>query len=253
MAGELFKIAIDNKELVRRFSAMETDFGNQVLIKAMNDTAFDIRDAFKTEFRRVFDKPREITVNSILFIKAKPGRFIAEIYVRDDVNDGMPPSKYLFPQVVGGPRAQKTFEKRFRSNFQIGDKFFRPGSRQDLDAYGNLPAKLYPKMLAQLQASFDPLNRESDKGRARRNKRARRKGGGANYFVLGRDRGKLKAGVIYERVNFIAGLGSKIKIALQPIETTNYKVRFRPGPLAQRIFDKKFPDAFHRRLISLGG
>ena len=253
MAGELFKIAVDNKELIRRFSALESNFGNKVLIKAMNDTAFDIRDAFKAEFRRIFDKPRPLTINSILFKPAKAGRLVAEIFVRDDVSDGTPPSKYLFPQVVGGNRAQKSFEKRLQALPRVRNSLFAPGRDMPQDAYGNLPAKLYPQILSQLGAQFDPTSNDTEQTKRRRLKRTRKKGGGGNFFILPNKRGKLKANVIYERVNFIYGLGSKIRIALQPIDRTSYKPRFKPGPLAQRIFDEKFAESFHRRLISMGG
>ena len=246
----MFKIAFDAARLIKRFHDIEKKELSDIMVKSINDTAFDIRDGFKDEFRRVFDRPRPLTVNSILFKAATPGKLSAEVFVRNEVNKGVPPSEYLFPNVQGGGREQKVPEKRLQANPRIRNKFFTPGRSMPLDAYGNLPAKFITKIMSQLAVQFDPTANETEKKRGSRLRRQRKKGGGGSFFVLPVKRGKLRPGVVYERV--VSGSDSIIRTALFPVNSVNYSVRFKPGPVAQKIFDRKFKVNFERRMRAGG-
>jgi hypothetical protein len=246
----MFRYELDVKNFIASMSDIEKRSLPLAAARALNVTMFAVRDDWRKEMSRVFDRPTPFTLASVRFNSATKEHLVAEVYIRDEAGKGTPPSKYLQPEVAGGFRHRKASEIALNTKFGFR-KFYVPGHGVALDQYGNISAGLIVKILSQLQASRNVDARETVLKRGRRLKRQRRKGGGGSYFMLSRDRGKLKAGVVYERV---AGaeigetgphLTSRVRSILYGISTPpQYRSLFHSEQIARDQFNRTFPQEF---------
>jgi hypothetical protein len=80
---------------------------------ALNQALFETRKRLQDEAKQVFSKPVPFTLNSFLYEKPKQveNGLTARIYVRDDAPKGNAPSRYLNPQIRGGPAYQSRFQR----------------------------------------------------------------------------------------------------------------------------------------------
>lgn len=165
------------------------------------------------EMPRVFDRPTPYTMRAIWTKSATKSRLWSEVKVKDEALGGNPAVRWLMPQIEGGPRSAKGFERLLQRAGVLPSGWFAvPTSYVQKDAYGNVPASVIRKILSQLQASRDPLTRESAVQKRKRNSRAlRAKSRPSRYFVAypGQARTAQMAPGIYERVAF--GFGSAIR------------------------------------------
>lgn len=238
-------------EFVRSLSDIERRKLPSVTVRALNVSAFEVRDEWAREIPQVFDDPTSITLRSPLYRKATPQRMHAEVFIRDEVLSGTPPSEYLKPQAFGGPRQQKRSEAAL-SRYTGFPPYFVPARGAPLDAYGNLRRGLIQRILSQLQATHDPAQRETEAKRGRRLRRQQRRGGGGHYFTVPVARGALKRGVVYERI--VSGFGSAVRPILIGVESPpQYRVRFDAFALAQRIFVQRFRVNFTAMLTTAIG
>jgi len=80
---------------------------------ALNEALFANRKRLQDEANRVFDNPVPFTLNSFLYDKAeiKEKQVVGRAFVRDDAPKGNAPSRYLNPQIRGGPAYQTRFPR----------------------------------------------------------------------------------------------------------------------------------------------
>ena len=109
--------------------------------QAANKVAYEIRERWKRQAPRVFDRPTPLTVNAAMYRKATKDKPYAEIYIRDEAFKGTPPAKYLLTEVEGGQRRRKGFERLLQgkgllspSQVAVVARVARPSQ------YGNGPA-----------------------------------------------------------------------------------------------------------------
>lgn len=216
-------------------------------MQAINATAFETRQRWAEIMPKVFDRPTALTRGAVLYTKATRSRAYAEVFVRDEVSKGVPPSRYLQPQVAGGGRPRKGLERQLTAaNVLPAEMYVVPGRGAALDQHGNLPLSLLNKVKSQLGAQGDTLANESAASRARRRRRAAKQGKrGGEYFALPRGRGALAAGV-YERVT--TGFGSAVRSVLRFVRHVAYRPRYRVFGIAQTVFERRFPANFEREL-----
>jgi hypothetical protein len=255
----VFKVEIDTKGLTQNLTDVEKRQFPFALMTALNETAFQTREAWKAQIGKVFDNPTALTRNAVVYKKAnKQNGYAAEILIRDEVSGGTPPSEYLKPQEFAGARKQKPFERKL-ANHPRGRKFYTPGKGIDLNAYGNVPQGTISKVLSQLRVADTVLGskkNETDKGQARRLKRQRRRGGGGSYFILAQNRGKLRAGVVYERIADLsisdagdASATSRVRSVLFPSDSApRYTARLNAIDMAHKIFNERFEKVFRQKL-----
>lgn len=211
---------------------------------ALNSAMFGVRTGWQEAIGSVFDRPTPFTRNAVLYKKATPEHLVAEVFIKDDVSSGNPPARYLQAEVLGGARRQKAFEKLLQRNPR-SRKYYVPGKGVKLDAFGNIPASTIGKILSQLQSRFVSENNETPTSRGRRLRRQRKRGGGGSYFVLAADRGKLRAGTVYERVD--TAFGSAVRSVLVGVDKApQYRIRFNANALAQRLFSNAFRKEFSK-------
>jgi len=165
---------------------------------AIDKTADLTRDAIKAYMPKVFDRPTPYTLNSLKVEHTKNHNLTAAVWFKEPDRMG---EHYLVPQVEGGKRKLKGFERA------LGGNPFVPSSRnQKLDRYGNLPYGLIVQMLSVLGRA-EYLSGYSANITERSKKRNRRP---RDYVFLPRGAGKLPPGV-YRRVQTGAGFGYKTK------------------------------------------
>ncbi|GHH52497.1 hypothetical protein [[Pseudomonas] boreopolis] len=242
------KIEVDvDRAMDRQFTAIERVNLPYAAVQAANSTAFEVRQRWKVEATKVFDRPTQLTINAAQYKKATKADPVAEVFLRNEAFKGTPPAKYLVHEVEGGARARKGFEALLQNYRAMPAGMFAVTGREArTDAHGNLPASTINQILSQLGARRDQYQNETEASRARRLKRQARKGiGQGNYFALTRQRGKLKPGV-YERAKF--GASSFVRTILRYVSRTQYQPRYDIFDFARRTWNQVYPFFFVREL-----
>lgn len=123
--------------------------------KALTATAFDVRDEEKKEMLRIFDRPTPFTMNAFQVVPARKSTLVAEVTTKAPV--GMGGFHYLRPQIEGGGRPMKRFERALL-RADIGAGGFAaviPARTATFDKYGNWSAGERNRVLSALQAQSD--------------------------------------------------------------------------------------------------
>lgn len=241
----MFRTTFDIAGFVRDLSDVEKRQFPYALMRALNDTAFQTRQAWGEEMDRVFDRPTRFTRNAVLYKKATKENFEAEVFIRDEALKGTPPVKYLYWQAEGGQRRQKASERLLqRAGVLSSGEYVVPGRGVQLDAYGNVPTRMLSAILSDVQARRDPQQRSTPQSRKRRSRR--KDIGKREVFFYSHgpsgDRGDgrpqhLPRG-IYGRTR--TGFGSSIRQVLHIVSSARYRKRYPVYALAQRLFDQRF-------------
>ncbi|MGH8075628.1 MAG: hypothetical protein ACREO4_16380 [Lysobacter sp.] len=241
----LVKVAVDPERVFERaLTQLERDQLPFAAVQAANQTAFAVREEWKGLMPRVFDRPTSLTVNSVLYRKATKQKPAAEVFIRDEAPKGTPPAKYLLPEVQGGTRRPKAFERRLQAAGVLPSGMFAvAGKGAKLDAHGNVPGSVITAVLSAMRSQFDPYQNATETSIKRRRARRRKRGG--DYFAIKQTRGKLKPG-IYERVGF--AFGSAVRSVLFFVRSVSYRPRYDVFGQAQRIYTTQFPFHFAREL-----
>lgn len=95
--------------------------------------------AVVAELPRRLDRPTAYTLGATRVEPSTVSSLAARVAVKDKGAAGTAPEHYLVPEVFGGPRREKRFERalRYAGILQRGE-FAVPGRRAALDAAGNL-------------------------------------------------------------------------------------------------------------------
>lgn len=212
------------------------------LIRAANQTAWQIRGDWQEEARHVFDRPTTMTINAVVYEKATPQRPAAIVKLRDNATKGTPPVKYLLPQVAGGQRRMKAMERLLqRAGVMPEGMHAVPGKGAPLDAHGNVPPGVVRRILSQMRAGLEAgyTSNETDDGKAKRARREKKRGGGGSYFVVQEPRGSLLPG-IYERITFARG--SAVRSIFHFVGSVRYRERYDVMKVARNSFNDVFFD-----------
>lgn len=234
-------------------------------VRALNWTAADAQVEVQNEMRKVFDRPTPYTIGGVGVWKAKPGDMVATVALKDASGKGTPASQYLAPQVWGGQRSMKRFEKALQRIGALPQGWMAvPASGAQMDAYGNMNRGQIVQILAALQAFGEQgykANMDA-KGRARL-ARGSKRSYGREYFVShgrgfrqgtgswkhGRNQ-HLPAGVWMRQGG---GLGKALRPVLMFVRSATYKPRL---PFHRTVIDyarREFPNKFERAMRSVRG
>jgi hypothetical protein len=249
----VLKVNFDVADFVKDLTDIQLKQMPFAVSQALNDSMFDIRQAWMTQIGTVFDRPTPLTINAVLYTKSTKDNLVAQVYIRNEVAGGTSPAQYLQAEVAGGQRLAKPFENRLRNAGLLdSSEYIVPAKGFPLDQFGNIPATTQRTILSDLQALNDPQGNSTSASRAAR---LRRKNVGKNstYFesapVLSASQGKhqpLPRG-IYQKTR--SGSGSKIRMVMAIVKTApRYNKRFDASALAQQTFDAVFEGHFTTRL-----
>lgn len=233
-------------------------------VVALTQTGRKIRDAERTEIQRAFDRPTRYTINSVYLQPATPAKPEAVVGLKADTSKGTPAVKYLAPEVSGGVRGWKRFEKALqRIGAMLPDEYAIPAAGAKLDAYGNMSRAKIVQILSYLRAFGEQGYRANatDKSRKRRERVGRSANGfktinGVAYFVARRGHRigarswmhgrmqSLPSGVYAKR-----GIhGSDIVPVLVFVRAPGYQPRFRFFEVADQIARTAFEGELTRAL-----
>jgi len=213
------------------------------LATALTRTAVEAKAAADAELMRSIDRPTPYTQRSLFVRTATASRLFAEVYVKDDLaGSGTPATKYLLPQVDGGPRSTKRFELALQAAGAMPQGWRAvpatgSNSAARFDAYGNVSRGQIIQILSQvgveLTAGYNrrmvgPVDRR--KGAQAKRRRAIGRAGG-QYLAVPQRKGRLAPGIyLAEARDFGAKLGlgrtGKLKPVFLFVKSVNYRVRF---------------------------
>ena len=192
----------------------------------------------KEEMKRVFDRPTRYTLNSTFVRAAKKSDLTARIFFREFAGKGTPAAKYIFPEVYGGGRRQKSSERSLQAAGKMpAGRFIAPGAQAELDAYGNMKRGQIVKILSGLKASSDGYQNHNAKGRNRGKRKAEQ------YFAIGT--GSQLAPGVYKRT------GDK-KRGIAPVmafvSAPSYEPRLAFEETVGKAVKREFPGQFRLAL-----
>ncbi len=247
----MWRVKFDESQLHRDFDRLALRDVPVALVRALNDTAFDANQEWRSQMPQIFDRPVWLTLNAVRWKKASVAAPIAEVYIEDKVTKGTAPAQYLLAQALGGARSGKRSENLLRRAGILGpDEFWVPGQQAKLDAHGNLPGGVVTAILSDVQAQFDPLQNST---RASRQKRVKRRGKKANrggvYFLsrgkgtqIGPNRTQHLSRGIYERIT--TGFGGTVRMVMAFVHSVSYQKRFDPLGITQGVVDRNLQERF---------
>lgn len=233
-------LQIDDSKLRRRTAEMAR-LVPKVTADALNWTIFNVRDAHRKEMASIFDRPTPFTLNQSNRVdRATPTKLAARTKLRDDQSSGIAPVKYLRPQVQGGERNVKRFEKALQARGLMPSGWVAmPGNGAKLNAYGNMNGGLIVQILSVLGAAEQTSGYSANMTyrSSKRNKKPR------DYFVsrpgaamnLRGAAGRLPYGV-YQRLP-----GGRIVTILRFRPKAQYKAVFDYDGIARKIAMVDFP------------
>jgi hypothetical protein len=125
----MIKVTVDSRA-VKAALAAYPKIASRSLEIAIDKTAMAIKEAEVAEMKRVFTKPTPYTLNSLKVTRTKGHNMKATVWFKEP--DRME-DHYLIPEVEGGERKLKGFERAISNNK------FVPGKGSSKDRYGNVP------------------------------------------------------------------------------------------------------------------
>jgi hypothetical protein len=223
-----------------------------VVAKALTFTAQAAQREIRATMPKVFDGgATQYTLNSTRVESATVAKPVARVAVKDrSSNNGTLPEDYLLPQVEGGRRKEKRFERNFRYAGVL-----KPGMRvvvgrdAPVDRFGNLKRGEMQKVLTATRTAFDPAQRKSGSARSRKNAR------NAPYFVTGLDRVSIAGGELVTTKSRIAPgvYRRKADGGIQPVlvfvsKQPSYRPRLDFEGIARTVAQREFARTFTRLL-----
>lgn len=194
--------------------------------RALTRTAKAVHAAEIESMHDVFDRPTRWALNSLYVSPATKSQLQAHVFFREFAPKGTPAVKFLGPEVYGGRRRIKRFERALQAAGKLPkDRAVVPGKAVRLDKYGNMRPGEITRILSALRASPDAMqNRPA-------NKRTK-------YFVGAPGNGPMG---VWER---IGRDGRKIVPVLVFIDVPSYEKRLPFFETAIRISREVFPREF---------
>lgn len=165
----MMKFKIDKPNVLRGFGKKlkQIPFATA---NAMNGTGKQIVTALQSEMRSVFHQPTRYTTNSLRLKYAKKTKLEAEVVFKDAAPGRVSAGDYLKPQIKGGDRVAKPFERWMqRAGLLRPGEMLVPGKDAPLDSYGNVRRGMYPQIMSQLRLGHDRYSWSTDSKRSKKN------------------------------------------------------------------------------------
>jgi hypothetical protein len=176
---------------------------------ALTRTAGLAKKAIESEMRTVFDRPTRWTLNSLRLFPAKKNKLEARVWMKNEADKSVPPTRWLTAQIEGGQRRDKSTERLLRQKGILPEgKYVVPGSGARLNANGNISGGQLQKILSGLGAQNDRYQNSTNSRRSAANKRA--------FFVIGK--GRTAAGIAQRS-------GGSVKMMLAFVSRPRYRRR----------------------------
>lgn len=152
----------------------------KTLARAATLTAYQVRDKILDHVKKDFDQPTQTTIKSLYVKAANPKNQSARVWFKDAFNSGIPADKYLQPQVQGGQRGHKRFEKALIARGLMTSSEYAIPTKDVLDSFGNVQGGLSLKILSGLGAAETVAGTTANASSSRRSKK---KGNARRFFI----------------------------------------------------------------------
>lgn len=230
--------------------------------KALTRVAQELqKKVIPDEMRRVFDRPTAYALDSLFIKSATPDKLLATVAIKHVAgNSAIPSEKFILPQVMGGVRREKRFEKalRFAGLMLPGQSAIVAKSSEMMDAHGNISGGKITQLLSYFNAFAEQGYRMnmSDKRRGQLAKRGRGKKNvdgqtfakinGVEYFAIVGKRGSHLHAGIYSRKGTH---GSNIKpVLIFGDRPASYTARLDWEGVNRKAIEQIFPIEFKKAL-----
>lgn len=214
---------------------------------ALTRTAKKAALAEVKEMRDVFRNPTPYTLNSLFVRPATSKRLAAEVKLKDEATKAVPASRFLAPQISGGQRQQKRFERALQSVGAMPDGYRAvPASGAKIDSYGNMSRAQIVQILAFFRA-FPEVGYKANMTTAKREKLAKgtKRKLGFSYFV-GTPGDRLPLG-IYQRTALYGG--TAIKPVLIFVRSAMYTQRLDFQYVVDQVVKAEFSGEFNYAFV----
>lgn len=208
--------------------------------RTVNYLANRVKDAEIKEMKRAFDRPTRWTLNStrVQYASQRIGRTHALVWLKDEAAKGIPATKYLTPQIHGGRRRAKRFERALWNAGVLPRGWLAvPGQGARMDAFGNMSRGQIVEILSWFRAFGEQGFRANatEEGRRRKARGTRRRRGTAYFAIRPGQQSHLHPGV-YQRI--ATGFGWAIKPVLIFVRSASYGRRYHFFEVADdAVFD----------------
>ncbi|MCY1200459.1 hypothetical protein D9M72_118890 [compost metagenome] len=222
---------------------------------ALTRTAQVVAGRIREEMEVVFDRPTPATLNSLYIQPATKQRMEARVWIKDGRSvsaggrvvgqagrwgKGRAASKWLTPQIYGGPRSEKGIEAMLlRKGVLKPGQYIVPGEKMNLDAYGNLDRGLLNKILS----GAGLFTEEGYNANATDSDRSTKKGNAKRYFVM-HDTNRQPFAVAERTGKGRAGLRIVLAFARQP----TYRKTLDFFEIAERVAEDALPIEFEKAM-----
>ena len=190
---KMSEIRFDAEKLIKPLNELTKVQIPNAVVKSLNKAVFEAQQRLRVVADQEFDKPVPFTLASFKYDKPqRDGETIrARVYIREDAPKGNAPSRYLNPQIRGGPSNIGRFQVRMTNTIsaqpdgrmvQIRPRgsYLVPVLRRSngvrINAYGNMSPGQYTEIVSALSSgrsssdldSPTSLRTSSDLGRKRK-------------------------------------------------------------------------------------
>jgi len=160
------EIQFDPSALLDRITELQRVQIPNASVKAVNQAVFDATKELSAEASRSFSNPVPFTTRAFLYRKASLEALEARVFIRDEASGGNAPSKYLLPQIQGGPHHMTRFQGALLNtvvqlgggrSVQVGQRGrmafpnIRSPKVKPLNKYGNMKPSQYNQILSALR------------------------------------------------------------------------------------------------------
>lgn len=124
----------------------------------INTLLKDMKKNYQDEMKSVFRNPVPFTLNSLFTKMSDKYNFEGVIGFKEFAPKGNPASKYLLPQIQGGPSYMTRFQKALRHKNILGPGEYAIPTQSDylrMNQYGNVQPAQYTEILYHLEAFRD--------------------------------------------------------------------------------------------------
>lgn len=202
---------------------------------ALTRTAQEVRKGLQAEMPRVFDRPTKFTLNAFFMRGANARDLTAVVWLKGTDVFGSP--HYLEPQIFGGGRPLKPFEKRLqRARILPVGMYAVPGEGARLDSYGNMSRGQLVQILSQLR-TFTESGFDAHPTQSRRSRRNVKRAG---QIFAGRPGGGRAPLGVWQKT------GKGLKPLLIFVRAPTYRPRLDFYGISERIGRMQFPMQFER-------
>lgn len=231
MAAKVTNIcSFDTSAMERRFTDITSRQMPFVVAQTLNGLADLSLKGVRAAMEVDFDNPTPFTLNSMYVERATKTKQVAVLQFKDQASRGTPASSYLLPEIQGGQRQTKPFERLERGLGVLpSGMVIVPGAGTRLNSYGNVSLNQLDKILS--MATGAKFTKSKRKGKATDKP--------MDLFVGRPGGGKLPMG-IYQRTE------DGIKPLFIFVSSAKYRARLNLGQVVGGVTAASFQDVFDK-------